>query len=94
MEETEAVDHKVLTLRYDFEDFIKKANIKENGMVDYKDKMSDYMKEFKQINRKLTFVPKTNLAAEMEPTIIKSISNTSLNKNEVNSDPTVVFKDN
>ena len=81
MEETEAVDHKVLTLRYDFEDFIKKANIKENGMVEYKDKMSDYMKEFKEINnRKLTFVPKTNLGAEMEPTIIKSIS-TNLNKN-------------
>jgi hypothetical protein len=37
IEETEAVDHKVLSLRFDFEDFIKKANIKDNGTVEFND---------------------------------------------------------
>lgn len=51
VEETEAVDQKVLTLRFDFEDFISKANIKEDGSTEFMDKMSAYMKEFKEINR-------------------------------------------
>ena len=78
IQETEAVDHKVLSLRFDFEDFIKKANIKENGTVEFKDKMSDYMNEFKEINRKQIVVPETNLASEINPTIIMSNSTTSL----------------
>jgi predicted nuclease of restriction endonuclease-like (RecB) superfamily len=51
-EQTEAVDHKVLTLRFDFEDYVSKSKIKDNGTVEFIDKMGEYMEQFKEINNK------------------------------------------